>query len=131
MRLLAGVAATAAALWATGCGSVAAEREAPSAAALSFYADLADGAAVRACGELLPETRHQLEESRGAPCTQALAALQLKAGAVRVVDVYGDEGRVVLDGDTAFLSKFDNHWRIVAAGCTERQKLPYDCQLEH
>lgn len=131
MRLLAGVAAIAAVLMSTSCGSVAVEQDAASAAARSFYANLADGNAAAACAELVPETRHQLEESQGGPCTQALSTLQLRADGVRVVDVYGDEGRVVLNGDTAFVSKFGNHWRIAAAGCKERQKLPYDCQLEH
>lgn len=116
---------------AAGCGSVAGERNAAASAARSFYAELARGDGARACSDLVPETRHKLEESEGKPCPEAVTSLQLSGQTVRLVDVYGRQGRVVLEGDTAFLAKFGSRWRIAAAGCKKREKLPYDCELVH
>jgi hypothetical protein len=55
----------------------------------------------------------------------------------RVVDVdrYGREGSTRLqgaggEGDTYFLSRFQQGWLVSAAGCEVRGELPYDCDVE-
>lgn len=114
-----------------GCGGgVADKRDAAAGVARSFYGALEHGDGTAACSALAPETRHKLEQSEGEACPEAVLSLHLAAGSVRTVDAYGREARISLDDDTAFASKMPDGWRIIAAGCKERSKLPYDCQLE-
>ncbi|XVQ89797.1 hypothetical protein ACQP2K_21000 [Microbispora siamensis] len=54
----------------------------------------------------------------------------LRAGAVRGVDVWGDEARVRVDGDTLFLHRFPDGWRVRAAGCEPHPEQPYECEVE-
>ena len=35
-----------------------------------------------------------------------------------------------LDKDTLFLARFDQGWRVTAAGCTPHGDLPYDCTVK-
>ncbi|GHE27624.1 DUF6766 family protein [Streptomyces hydrogenans] len=37
---------------------------------------------------------------------------------------------VRLRGDALFLSQFDAGWKVVAAGCTPRPDMPFDCKPE-
>ncbi len=51
------------------------------------------------------------------------------------VDRYGREGSTRLqgaggEGDTYFLSRFQQGWLVSAAGCEVRGELPYDCDVE-
>lgn len=114
----------------SGCGGVSNKQAEATAVAKAFYAALEDGDGSAACAALSPETRSKLEESEGQPCQEAVTSLHLSARSVRTVDAYGRGARVVLDSDTAFASRMRDGWRITAAGCKERSKLPYDCQLE-
>lgn len=122
--------ALAAAAVSAGCSSPGQERAGASAAAAAFYAalDRSDGSG--ACALLTPETLHKLEQSEGKPCAKAVTSLDLQGKQVRQVEVHGEQARVQLDGDTAFLSRFAAGWRVTAAGCQERPELPYDCDLE-
>lgn len=121
---------SAAATMLTGCGQVADKRDAVAGLSRSFYGALQDGNGAGACAVLAPETRHKLEESAGEACPKAVSSLHLPAGSIRGVDAYGRAARVRLDKDTAFAAKTPGGWRITAAGCQERSKLPYDCELE-
>jgi hypothetical protein len=113
-----------------GCG-VGPDKDGPTRAARAFYAALARGDGPGACAQLAPQPRHKLEESEGESCAEAATSLDLSGTTVRSVDVFGHGARVVLDGDTAFLGRFPDGWRITAAGCKESGKeLPYDCQVE-
>lgn len=117
-------------LMATACSS--AEEDAGSAAE-NFYAALAarDGAA--ACSQLARRTLEELEKSTGAPCPQAVLEELAGAGAGDAeVAAYGEEARVRVGGDTAFLSLFPAGWRVVAAGCLHRpgDDAPYDCSVQ-
>jgi len=40
---------------------------------------------------------------------------------------FGRGAQVLMTGDVVFLSKFDDHWSVIAAGCTSRGDRPYDC----
>ena len=51
------------------------------------------------------------------------------AGAVQGTQVWGGSAQVRLRGDTVFLSRFHDGWRVLAAGCVPRAGKPYDCEL--
>ena len=42
---------------------------------------------------------------------------------------HGDAAQVRFTGDTVFLLRFPDGWRIGAAGCTSRGDAPYDCEV--
>ena len=47
------------------------------------------------------------------------------------IDVYGRDAMVRWGGSTLFLARFDDGWRVTAAGCAPRgEDLPYDCAVE-
>jgi hypothetical protein len=118
------------ALSVSGCGS--GRTAAPSRVALSFSKAVAGGDGESACALLAPETRRELESSAGKPCAQSVLEQDLPVShSVAKAEQYGYEALVVLDADTAFVSRFSLGWRIVAAGCKDRGKeLSYDCTLK-
>ncbi|MGI5399221.1 hypothetical protein ACQEVG_07150 [Streptomyces sp. CA-135486] len=84
-----------------------------------------------ACELLAPGTRSEGEESGQKPCAVALGEEQLPSGgAVRAVEVYGQQAMVTLERDTLFLSQFPGGWRVVAAGCRPEAGKPYQCQVK-
>ncbi|MET7617963.1 hypothetical protein [Streptomyces sp. NPDC005408] len=112
----------------TGCAAVAEREQAASRAAERFESSLRKSDGVAACTALAPGTLEEFEDSAEAKCPAAVTAAQLPdAGAVRLVDVYGRQARVVLHGDTLFLSAFPDGWKITAAGCAPRGGQPYKC----
>ncbi|MFF1709694.1 hypothetical protein [Streptomyces sp. NPDC058268] len=117
-----------------GCGSVQEREDSASAAVVLFQENLRTPDTERGCAALAPGTREELEQNAELPCARALSDAGLPeadtADEVRVVDVYGRQARVVTDRDTFFLSSFPGGWKITAAGCTERQGLPYRCLIK-
>jgi hypothetical protein len=113
-----------------GCGSPSGRGDAATAVALRLLTavDADDGAT--ACATLAPDTLAELESSAEKPCATAVLEEDLPAPAtVDTVDVYGQWARVVLSDDTMFLATFPGGWRVVAAGCSPRDRRPYDCVL--
>lgn len=83
-----------------------------------------------ACALLAPETRTELERAATKPCAEALPEEQLpEPGALDRVDVFGTMAEVRYRGETLFLTRFADGWRLHAAGCTPQQPKPYDCAL--
>ncbi|GAA2701624.1 hypothetical protein [Nonomuraea recticatena] len=83
-----------------------------------------------ACALLTPKAAQKLPD-QGQTCALALEELGLRVGAVESVAVWGDEAQVRLNGDTMFLQRFEEGWRIRAAGCTPTgEDQPYDCEVE-
>jgi hypothetical protein len=113
-----------------GCaGQGSADDGSAAAAALRFTRDLAASPS-EACGLLAPQTLKELEDSQGS-CPSSLPGLDLpRAAAVRSTEVYAKDAIVRLDKDTVFLARFDQGWRVTAAGCTPHGDLPYDCTLK-
>ena len=67
----------------------------------------------------------------GQTCADALRELRLgPGGRVTEVSVWGQEAQVRLAGDTLFLHRFTDGWRIKAAGCEPVRDLPYDCEVD-
>lgn len=114
-----------------GCASLSDREDAATAAARRFETALAAKDNTALCQTLAPGTRQELEDTAKAACTQAIADNDIpQASTVRQVDVYGRQARVVLQGDTLFLSSFSDNWKITAAGCEPRPRKPYKCELK-
>jgi hypothetical protein len=108
-----------------GCASAGADAE---DAAARFYQAIEAGEGSTACTLLTPPTRSELEQAEHAPCEEALA----KVGLPRVdrpiaSERFGQQAQVRFGTDTVFLAEYDEGWKVLAAGCTRRDSLPYDC----
>lgn len=127
--LLTGSAALA--LLLTGCaGRGTAEHEPVADTATRFLAAVAS-APESGCELLAPATLEELE-SDGEQCADVLAeaAGGEPTGEPRV-DVYGRDAMVRWGGQSLFLARFDEGWRVTAAGCEPTgEDLPYDCEVE-
>lgn len=128
---LAGVAMATVVMASTGCSSVRSVDAQASSAAVRFHVALAGGDMTTACDLLAPKTREELEQTSGTSCAKALADDGLpRANAVMSRDVYGSNARVVLDGDTLFMARFGEQWKVTAAGCEPRPSRPYQCEVK-
>jgi hypothetical protein len=113
----------------SGCGN---GQEADVArASTRFYQALADRDGAAACDVLAPSTRSELEKSAQKPCDQAILEEDVPSvTAPHRIAAFGTMAKVDFAGETAFLARFRDGWKVMAAGCTERPHRPYDCQLE-
>lgn len=99
-------------------------------AAVQRFAAATGSDPAQACGMLAPNTLSELEDSEG-PCADSLPKQDLPAlHGVGPVTVYGKDAMVHLAQDTLFLARFDDGWRITAAGCTAQGNAPYKCKLK-
>jgi hypothetical protein len=115
----------------SGCGASVEGTQAGLAADAFTGAEATDPSA--ACARLAPETVKTLEKD-GASCEQELADAGLPAaGERRGVEVAGHSAQVRYTGDTVFLARFDDGWRVTAAGCereSDDPSEPYDCDVD-
>ena len=124
-----GIALLALGLALSGCGGSqdAAVRD----LAEEFYGAVADGDGAAACALLAPTTRSELEQSTGKECAVAiLEEPPMLGGDGGDVQVFGVMAQVRRDGDTVFLTRMPDGWRVLAAGCAPRPTAPYDCACE-
>ncbi|MBE3012943.1 hypothetical protein IL992_27705 [Microbispora sp. NEAU-D428] len=117
------LALVAPALIVTGCAS--AEDTSVAGTAERFLSAAGEGRGGEACLLLAPRAARSLDD-----CEKQIVSAGLRAGAVRGVDVWGDEARVRVDGDTLFLHRFPDGWRVRAAGCEPRPEQPYECEVD-
>ncbi|MFI7700134.1 hypothetical protein [Nonomuraea sp. NPDC049480] len=102
----------------------------PARAAERFHAALSAHQEEAACGMLARKTADRLPDPDQS-CADALRELKLgPGGAVTSVSVWGEEAQVRLGGDTLFLHRFGDGWRVRAAGCEPVRDLPYECEVE-
>jgi len=112
-----------------------ASAEAPDAqqAADDFLAKASSDPAA-ACELLAPDTRKRLAEQADGDCASGLQEAGLQGpSAVEAVTVAALSARVRMSGQAVFLARFDDGWRVTAAGCTrssDDEAVPYDCELE-
>jgi hypothetical protein len=111
-----------------GCGKSADQVEARRATTRFFAAVTAHQDAT-ACRELAPQASNGLQTSDSS-CAEQIGQLKLTGGTVRSVRVWGDRAQVVLTGDTVFLARFHDGWKVTAAGCRRQATGPYDCDVE-
>jgi hypothetical protein len=90
-----------------------------------------------ACTLLAPRTLEAMAADGGGACANALedvgAAIEAPEGRPTQVDVAGHSARVLVAGQAVFLARFDQGWRITAAGCDRRQldlRVPYECSIQ-
>ena len=99
-------------------------------AALSFGTS-ASTTPAEACELLAPLTLEDLEGEETGSCPRLLPQQDLpKSSAARGVEVFGKDAIVRLDRDTLFLARFEEGWRVTAAGCTATGDRPYDCVVK-
>jgi hypothetical protein len=122
------VGAVLVALGLTGCGG---HDEDAKQAAEDFYGAVAASDGAAACRLLAPSTVTELEQTAGMPCEQAILEEGIPdAQDARDVEVYGTAAIVRYGAETAFLGKFGDGWRIVAAACAPLVgDEPHDCRV--
>lgn len=111
--------------------------------AADFHTAVSSGEGAGACALLAPETRRELEQSAQEPCDQAVLAESIpEVGRVSDSKMFGGKAQVRFTGtrdggadraaivDTVFLAEFPDGWKVVAAACMPRDRLPYDCQVK-
>ncbi|NBE96207.1 hypothetical protein FE391_20260 [Nonomuraea sp. KC401] len=102
----------------------------PARAAERFHAAIAGRQEDSACAMLARRTAEKLP-GPGQTCADALREVKLgPGGRSTAVSVWGEEAQVRLTGDTLFLHRFSDGWRIRAAGCRPVRDLPYECEVE-
>ncbi|GAA3532503.1 hypothetical protein GCM10022419_009460 [Nonomuraea rosea] len=121
------IVATALILGVMGCSV---DTAAPARAAERFHAAVSAHQEAAACALLARRTAEGLPDA-GQTCPDALRELGLgPGGAVTSVSVWGDDAQVRLAGDTLFLHRFSDGWRVQAAGCEPVRDLPYECEVD-
>lgn len=114
---------------AAGCGAPAGERDRVVTTARSWAAAASAGDAAALCRLLSPAARESVATGDDT-CEQAVGDLSLPGGGtVGAVEVWSDEAQVRLGGDTLFLVRLKDGWRVSGAGCTARPERPYDCDV--
>jgi len=88
-----------------------------------------------ACADLSTDTRKELESQEQRDCRDAVGELELEPGAPDRVEVYVTNAKVDLaSGQSVFLSRTKEGWRLSAVGCEpeagEPADRPFDCELE-
>ena len=122
-------AACAAVLPLSGCAG--AQDDAAERAAEAFYAAVAAGEGAAACAALAAPTREELEQSSGKPCEQAVLEEDVpEVGGPVDVQVFGVMAEVTYEADRAFLSRYADGWRVVAAACRTDRSGRYDCLVK-
>lgn len=117
----------------TGCGTSDGTTQSR-AVVERFYDAVRHDDGTRACAQLSLELQEQLESQTEQPCSEAVTALSLEGEAIVRTQVYGTSGKVDLrSGESAFLSREADGWRIAAIGCDAQEKprdRPFECVAE-
>jgi hypothetical protein len=117
-----------------GCGR-AADRDEVRSVTEHFLGAVEAGDGELACGDLSTDTRKALESQEQRDCRDAVGELQLEPGATERVEVYVTNAKVDLaSGQSVFLSRTQEGWRLSAVGCEpeagEPAEQPFDCEVE-
>ena len=110
-----------------GCGGSAEEANVRRGTA-GVFAAVAAQDDERACADLAPQAARALATSDSG-CAEQLGELKLTGGTVRAVRVWGDRAQVLLSGDTVFLSRARQGWKVTGAGCRRQPEGLYDCEV--
>jgi hypothetical protein len=128
-RATAAAGVTALVLCLTACGG-SQDADVESAAA-DFYAAVGADDGEAACALLSPKTRTEVEQSSGTSCAEGLLEEDIpEVAEPEAVSVFGAMGQVRYAGETAYLTRDRDGWRVLAAACTSRPAGPDDCQVE-
>jgi hypothetical protein len=126
-RYAAGLAALATLASCAGQGSV--EAQPAGDAARRFVTAQVDDVA-SACALLAPKTLQEVQTEGACPSVLADSAPSA-APRLESVEVYGTNAMARFDGDTVFLARFREGWRVTAARCRpDGAKRPYQCEIQ-
>ena len=122
------------ALFALGCGT-SDDRDQARAVVERFYAAIEADQAEEACEQLSDSTLEQLESQTGQSCEGVITRLEYSPGAVVETEVFITNAKVDLDsGESAFLAREDDGWKLSAIACKpEKGKpadRPFECEVE-
>lgn len=113
----------------TGCGG--SQDSDVEAVAGRFYEAVRAQDGEAACALLAPKTRSEVEQSSGTRCADGLLEEAIPAvAAPDAVSVFGAMGQVRYAGETAYLTRDGEGWRVLAVACTPTPTGPDDCQVE-
>lgn len=130
MRQLVTAAALAVAALAAGCGTGDDQRQAR-ATVERFYDAVRRGDGRTACAQLTSPAREQLQSQTEQGCDDVVTRLSYEGGAIVGVQVYVTNARVELrNGESAFLDRQPEGWRLSAIGCTAAEGKPRDRPFE-
>ena len=122
--------AAALALLVGGCGS-SDDRDQARETVERFYAAIGDDEPEVACEQLGESTLEQLESQTGQPCEGVITRLSYESGEVTRTQVYITNAKVDLDsGESAFLSRESDGWKLSAIACKAEEGKPADRPLE-
>ncbi len=116
-----------------GCGT-SDDRQESREAVERFYAAIEADRGDDACAELSVPARQELESQEDKACGAAVTELKLEGGAVAVSRVFATNAKVDLrSGESAFLSREAEGWKLSAVGCKPEdgkpRDRPFDCEL--
>lgn len=117
-----------------GCGQ-SDDREAVRSVTERFFAAVAAGDGAAACAQLSRDTRAEIEKQAERECREAVLDLRLEGGDPSRVEVYVVSAKVdFASGESAFLSRTQEGWRLSAVGCEPQggkpADQPFDCAAE-
>lgn len=117
-----------------GCGT-SDDREQARAVVERFAAAVADGRGGDACAQLSRAAAEQLAGQAGSPCERAVTDLDVASGPVVAAEVFITNAKVdQRGGQSAFLTREREGWRLSAVGCRVEAGKPRDgplsCEVE-
>ena len=111
-----------------GCGQP--HEEEVQEVATAFYDAFSAQDGAEACSRLAPRTMSELEQAAGKPCQAAVLEEKVPSVAAPIeVHVFGTQAEITWDGETTFLARFQDGWKVMAAACKPVSGHPYDCTI--
>jgi hypothetical protein len=122
------------ALLAAGCGT-SDDRDQSEAVVERFYDAVRTDDGEAACEELGESLLEAVESQTEQPCPDAITQLEYDGGEIVAAEVYITNAKIDLrSGESAFLSREDDGWKLSAIGCrAEKGKpadRPFECEAE-
>ena len=111
------------------------DRDQARAAVERFYEAVRAGDGDAACEELGDPLLEQVESQTGQACREVIARFEYEGGAIAAAEVYITNAKVDLDsGESAFLSREDDGWKLSALACRAVEgkpaDRPFECEAE-
>lgn len=120
----------AAALTASGCGT-ADERDEVRAVVAAFYDAIRSDDGGAACSQLSGSLFEQVESQTQQSCPDAITRFEYEGGAVVAAEVYITNAKVDLrSGESAFLGRESDGWKLSAIACKAEKGKPADRPLK-
>ncbi len=113
----------------TGCGST--QDGTVRDVAARFYAAVEARDGTQACRLLSTDTRQELAQSSGSPCPRSVLEEDLpRVTGNGTARVFSTTAQVRYRNETAFLARFQDGWKVMAAGCHPTAEERYDCLVK-